>query len=91
MLLSKVALADEAVRIGPAPALESYLKGETILEAAKRSGAQARDRLLRVYLLVEGKTGFGVRQQGFRGDQNTAAKSDSNGDVLSTRFAEGED
>lgn len=42
----KVALADEAIRIGPAPALESYLKGETILEAARRSGAQARDWLL---------------------------------------------
>ncbi|CAM9338699.1 unnamed protein product, partial [Hapterophycus canaliculatus] len=36
-----VALADEAVRIGPPPALESYLKGEAILEAAKRTGAQA--------------------------------------------------
>jgi len=39
----KVALADEAIRIGPAPALESYLKGEIILEAARRSGAQVRD------------------------------------------------
>ncbi|CAM9273882.1 unnamed protein product [Scytosiphon promiscuus] len=36
-----VALADEAVRIGPPPALESYLKGDAILEAAKRTGAQA--------------------------------------------------
>eukprot|EP00752_Nemacystus_decipiens_P005299 g4807.t1 len=36
-----VALADEAIRIGPASALESYLKGDTILEAARRSGAQA--------------------------------------------------
>lgn len=40
----KVALADEAVRIGPPPALESYLKGEVILEAAKRCGAQASKR-----------------------------------------------
>jgi len=36
-----VALADEAYRIGPAPAAESYLKGEVIVEIAKRSGAQA--------------------------------------------------
>ena len=36
-----VALADEAYRIGPAPARESYLSAEAILEAARRSGAQA--------------------------------------------------
>ncbi len=36
-----VALADEAYRIGPAPAGESYLKAEAILEVAARSGAQA--------------------------------------------------
>ncbi|MFE9441070.1 acetyl/propionyl/methylcrotonyl-CoA carboxylase subunit alpha [Streptomyces sp. NPDC006602] len=33
--------ADTAVRIGPAPAAESYLSGERLLEAAARSGAQA--------------------------------------------------
>lgn len=33
--------ADEAVRIGPAPAKESYLSIEKILAAAKTSGAQA--------------------------------------------------
>ena len=33
--------ADEAVRIGPAPSSESYLRGEVIIEAAKRVGAQA--------------------------------------------------
>jgi acetyl-CoA carboxylase, biotin carboxylase subunit len=33
--------ADEAVLIGPAPARESYLKVERILEAARRTGAQA--------------------------------------------------
>ena len=33
--------ADEAVRIGPAAARESYLKGDAILEAAKATGAQA--------------------------------------------------
>ena len=34
-----VAYADEAFRIGPAPARESYLSAERILEAARRSGA----------------------------------------------------
>ncbi|OSZ62051.1 acetyl/propionyl-CoA carboxylase subuit alpha [Streptomyces pharetrae CZA14] len=33
--------ADTAVRIGPAPATESYLAVERILQAAERSGAQA--------------------------------------------------
>ena len=36
-----VRLADEARRIGPAPAAESYLNSEAILAAAKASGAQA--------------------------------------------------
>ncbi|HZZ83674.1 MAG TPA: acetyl/propionyl/methylcrotonyl-CoA carboxylase subunit alpha [Anaeromyxobacteraceae bacterium] len=36
-----VALADEAFRVGAAPARESYLRGEAILEAALRSGARA--------------------------------------------------
>jgi 3-methylcrotonyl-CoA carboxylase alpha subunit len=36
-----VEMADEAVRIGPAPSSESYLKGDVIIEAAKRAGAQA--------------------------------------------------
>ena len=36
-----VQLADEAVRIGPAPVGESYLKVEAILGAARRSGADA--------------------------------------------------
>ena len=34
-------LADEAVRIGPAPAVESYLNTHAILEAAKQTGAEA--------------------------------------------------
>ncbi len=33
--------ADEAINIGPAAALESYLNGGKIIDAAKRSGAQA--------------------------------------------------
>ncbi|MEV5551632.1 acetyl-CoA carboxylase biotin carboxylase subunit [Streptomyces sp. NPDC052309] len=33
--------ADEAVRIGPAPAVHSYLSAERLLEAAARTGAQA--------------------------------------------------
>jgi geranyl-CoA carboxylase alpha subunit len=36
-----VALADEAVRIGPAPAAESYLKVAALLDAARRTGAGA--------------------------------------------------
>ncbi|MEY2605623.1 MAG: urea carboxylase [Verrucomicrobiota bacterium] len=36
-----VAMADEAFRIGPAPAAQSYLDGEQILRVAKQSGAQA--------------------------------------------------
>jgi 3-methylcrotonyl-CoA carboxylase alpha subunit len=36
-----VAFADEAVRIGPPPARESYLQGALIIAAAKASGAQA--------------------------------------------------
>ncbi len=36
-----VALADEAVCIGPAPAAESYLRADRILEAAKATGAEA--------------------------------------------------
>ncbi len=34
-------LADEAYRIGPGPAAESYLRGELIVEAALRAGAEA--------------------------------------------------
>jgi 3-methylcrotonyl-CoA carboxylase alpha subunit len=34
-----VALADEAHLIGPAPARESYLRGDVILEVAKKAGA----------------------------------------------------
>jgi 3-methylcrotonyl-CoA carboxylase alpha subunit len=36
-----VAMADAAVRIGPSPAAESYLRGERIVEAALATGAQA--------------------------------------------------
>ena len=36
-----VALADEAVRIGASPAAESYLKIDRMLEAARRTGADA--------------------------------------------------
>ncbi len=36
-----VASADEAYCIGPAPAKESYLRGDAILAVAKQSGAQA--------------------------------------------------
>ncbi|GGO97646.1 acetyl-CoA carboxylase biotin carboxylase subunit [Stakelama pacifica] len=36
-----VLMADEAVRLGPAPASESYLKAELILDAAKATGVDA--------------------------------------------------
>ena len=36
-----VELADEAVRLGPAPARASYLRGDAILAAAQRTGAEA--------------------------------------------------
>ncbi len=36
-----VAACDEAVRLGPAPARESYLRSELIVAAAKATGAQA--------------------------------------------------
>src|SRR3954447_22133110 len=36
-----VEMADEAVNIGPAPARDSYLRAEAILEAARRTGAEA--------------------------------------------------
>ena len=36
-----VKLADESVRIGPAPAAESYLQAELIIDACKATGAEA--------------------------------------------------
>ena len=36
-----VRLADEAVHIGPAPAADSYLRGEVIIAAARATGARA--------------------------------------------------
>ncbi|NYZ12722.1 acetyl/propionyl/methylcrotonyl-CoA carboxylase subunit alpha [Azospirillum sp. RWY-5-1] len=36
-----VEMADEAVCIGPAPVGDSYLRGDVILEAARRTGAEA--------------------------------------------------
>ncbi len=36
-----VRMSDEAYHIGPAPSSESYLRGDKIIETAKRSGAEA--------------------------------------------------
>lgn len=44
--LVQVSLADEAIRIGPPPAVDSYLRGDIILEAAKRTGAQVTEILV---------------------------------------------
>jgi 3-methylcrotonyl-CoA carboxylase alpha subunit len=40
-LARHVALADQAIRIGPPPAAESYLRIDAILDAARRAGAEA--------------------------------------------------
>jgi 3-methylcrotonyl-CoA carboxylase alpha subunit len=37
----QVRMADEAVHIGPSPAVDSYLRGDRIIEAAKETGAEA--------------------------------------------------
>ena len=36
-----VAMADEAVHVGPSPARDSYLVGDRLIEAARRTGAEA--------------------------------------------------
>ena len=36
-----VAMADQAVRLGPAPVADSYLRGDLIVQAALETGAQA--------------------------------------------------
>jgi acetyl/propionyl-CoA carboxylase alpha subunit len=36
-----VKMADQAIRLGPASASESYLRGEHIIEVAKEIGAHA--------------------------------------------------
>src|SRR5579862_3940476 len=36
-----VRLADEAAYLGPSPSSESYLRGDKIIEAARRHGAEA--------------------------------------------------
>jgi propionyl-CoA carboxylase alpha chain len=40
-----VAMADEAVHIGPPPANQSYLIAEKIIEACKQTGAEASTRV----------------------------------------------
>lgn len=71
-----VTLADEAVRVGPAPAAESYLNVAAILAAARETGAQA---VHPGYGFLSEHAGFadaceaaGVRFIGPRGDQMRA-------------------
>ena len=45
-----VRLADEAYPIGAAPARESYLKAERILDVARKSGADAIHRVMAFWL-----------------------------------------
>ena len=47
-----VRMADEAVRVGPAVATESYLNMEAILDAIKQTGAQAVRKKFPYLMLV---------------------------------------
>ncbi|HET9457189.1 MAG TPA: biotin carboxylase N-terminal domain-containing protein, partial [Candidatus Limnocylindrales bacterium] len=40
-LATHVRIADQAVRLGPAPASDSYLRADLVVEAAQRTGAEA--------------------------------------------------
>lgn len=40
-LAKHVAMADEAIRLGPAPSAESYLRADAVIEAARATGAEA--------------------------------------------------
>lgn len=40
IFLALLAQADEAYRLGPPPSRESYLRGEAIVEIARKTGAQ---------------------------------------------------
>ena len=55
-----VALADEAVLLGPAPATESYLRVDRLVEAARRAGSLDADRIRGVLLKLETNTAFGA-------------------------------
>ncbi|MFO0615495.1 MAG: biotin carboxylase N-terminal domain-containing protein [Polyangiaceae bacterium] len=76
--------ADEAVRIGPAPVKESYLQIDAIIEAAKRTGAEA---IHPGYGLLSEKAEFArrVREAGIVFIGPTEAALDAFGDKIKAR------
>ena len=80
-----VAMADEAVRIGPPPAAESYLRGDAIIAAALATGARGDPPGLR---LPVGEPGLrrgggggraGLRRPAGRGDPGDGAEGRGQG------------
>ena len=83
-----VAMADEAVHIGAAPATESYLKGDRIIEAAKAAGAEAihpgygflsenadfADAVVKAGLIWVGPTAETIRSMGLKDEAKRIAE-----------------
>ncbi|HEY1923429.1 MAG TPA: urea carboxylase [Tepidisphaeraceae bacterium] len=84
-----VSLAGESVNIGPAPANQSYLRGDVILEAAAKTGAQAihpgygflsenadfADECKRAGIIFIGPTGDQMRSFGLKHTARQLAQS----------------
>ena len=83
-----VAMADEAVHIGAAPATESYLKGDRIIDAAKAAGAEAihpgygflsenadfADAVVKAGLIWVGPTAETIRSMGLKDEAKRIAE-----------------